>query len=178
VLVGGHGSTDRAVDRLGQTVDFPAYRAVTQMAARRFSSARSATHDCPKTITSTRAGATTRCRRADSPTSAGQPSKLRQSKYLNSCGAGHRKVSGDSANDGFKSFQCAAWLIAGIGPCTCQKGQLRSPVWSGIFRPADYFLRLAVVDRTTSRSTRLNRLIATELKKSSNSGLAPRTTQS
>ena len=145
VLVGGQWKyLYRAVDRLGQTVDFllTAHRDVA--AARRFFERAIDLHDVPEKITIDKSGANTAAVRglvADS----GLSIELRQSKYLNNVvEQDHRAVKRRTRPMmGFKSFWSAARIIAGIETMhMVKKGQLRCP--GGLaFSAADYFYSLA-----------------------------------
>jgi transposase-like protein len=146
VLVGGQWKyLYRAVDRLGQTVDFllTAHRDVE--AARRFFERAIGQHDVPEKITIDKSGANTAAVRgliADS----GLAIELRQSKYLNNLvEQDHRAIKRRIRPMlGFKSFQCAARLLAGIETMhMIKKGQMRCP--GGLaFSDADHFYSLAV----------------------------------
>jgi transposase-like protein len=145
VLVGGRWKyLYRAVDRLGQTVDFllTAHRDVA--AARRFFERAIDLHDVPASITIDRSGANTAAVRgviADS----GAAIELRQSKYLNNLvEQDHRAIKKRTRPMmGFKSFSSAAKIIAGIETMhMVKKGQLGCP--GGLaFTAADYFYSLA-----------------------------------
>jgi len=125
----------RAVDRLGQTVDFllTAHRDVA--AARRFFERAIDRHDVPEKITTDTSGANTAAVLglvADS----GAAIELRQSKYLNNLiEQDHRAIKRIVRPMlGFKDFDCARRLIAGIeimhmikkGQLDCPKGQTLS----------------------------------------------------
>jgi len=135
----------RAVDRLGHTVDFLLTARRDVAAARRFFERAIGQHDVPEKITIDKSGANTAAVRgliADS----GVTIELRQSKYLNNLAEqDHRSVKRRIRQMlGFKSFRCAARLIAGIEIMhMVKKGQLRCP--GGLaFSDADYFYTLAV----------------------------------
>jgi len=116
----------RAVDRLGQTVDFLLSARRDEAAARRFFERAMAQHDVPEKITVDKSGANTAAVRgliADS----GVTIELRQSKYLNNLvEQDHRAIKRRvRPMMGFKSFRCAASLIAGIELMhMIKKGQL------------------------------------------------------
>ena len=135
----------RAVDRLGQTVDFLLTARRDVAAARRFFEGAIGRHDLPEKITIDKSGANTAAVRgliADS----GVTIELRQSKYLNNLvEQDHRSVKRRiRPMMGFKSFHCAVRLIAGIETMhMIKKGQLRCP--GGLaFTHADHFYSLAV----------------------------------
>lgn len=117
----------RAVDRLGQTVDFllTAHRDVA--AARRFFERAIDLHDAPEKITIDKSGANTAAVQgliADS----GLPIELRQSKYLNNVvEQDHRAIKRRTRPMmGFKSFDSARKIIAGVETMhMVKKGQLR-----------------------------------------------------
>jgi transposase-like protein len=145
VLVGGQWKyLYRAVDKLGQTVDFllTAHRDVA--AARRFSERAIDLHDVPASITIDKSGANTAAVRgliADS----GAAIELPQSKYLNNIvEQDHRAIKRRTRPMmGFKSFWPAARIIAGIETMhMVKKGQLGCP-GALAFSPADYFYSLA-----------------------------------
>lgn len=141
VLVGGQWKyLYRAVDKLGQTVDFllSAHRDVA--AARRFFERAIDLHEVPASITIDKSGANTAAACgliADS----GAAIELRQSKYLNNIvEQDHRAIKRRTRPMmGFKSFRSAARIIAGIETMhMVKKGQLGCP--GGLaFSTADYF---------------------------------------
>ena len=145
VLVGGQWKyLYRAVDKLGQTVDFllSAHRDVA--AARRFFERAIDLHEVPASITIDKSGANTAAACgliADS----GAAIELRQAKYLNNIvEQDHRAIKRRTRPMmGFKSFRSAARIIAGIETMhMVKKGQLGCP--GGLaFSAADYFYRLA-----------------------------------
>ena len=135
----------RAVERLGQTVDFLLTARRDVAAARRFFERAIGQHDVPEKITIDKSGANTAAVRgliADS----GVTIELRQSKYLNNLvEQDHRSIKRRiRPMMGFKSFDCAARLIAGIETMhMVKKGQLRCP--GGLaFSDVDCFYSLAV----------------------------------
>ena len=134
----------RAVDRLGQTVDFLLTARRDEAAARRFLRRAMDMHDVPRAITIDKSGANTAAVRglvADSGVSI----ELRQSKYLNNLvEQDHRAIKRRVRPMlGFKTFATAASLIAGIEVMhMVNKGQLRCP--GGLaFSAADHFYSLA-----------------------------------
>jgi transposase-like protein len=145
VLVGGQWKyLYRAVDKLGQTVDFllTAHRDVT--AARRFFERAIELHDVPVSVTIDKSGANTAAVRGLIAES-GATIELRQSKYLNNIvEQDHRAIKRRTKPMmGFKSFRSATKIIAGIETMhMIKKGQLDCP--SGLsFSAADYFYGLA-----------------------------------
>jgi transposase-like protein len=135
----------RAVDRFGQTVDFLLTARRDESAARRFFERAIDQHEVPEKITIDKSGANTAAVRGLSADS-GLDIELRQSKYLNNVvEQDHRAIKRRVRPMlGFKSFSCAARLIAGIELMhMIKKGQLRCP--GGLaFSHADYFYSLAV----------------------------------
>ena len=135
----------RAVDRLGQTVDFllTAHRDVA--AARRFFARAIDRHDVPEKITIDKSGANTAAINglvADS----GAAIELRQSKYLNNLiEQDHRAIKRIVRPMlGFKDFDCARRLIAGIETMhMVKKGQLDGPRGQAL-SAADQFYSLAI----------------------------------
>jgi transposase-like protein len=145
VLVGGRWTyLYRAVDKLGQTVDFllTAHRDVA--AARRFFERAIDLHDVPEKITIDKSGANAAAARS-LITDSGVAIELRQSKYLNNVvEQDHRAVKRRvRPMMGFKSFWSAARLIAGIETMhMIRKGRLRCS--RGLaFTAADEFYSLA-----------------------------------
>jgi transposase-like protein len=127
VLVGGQWKyLYRAVDKLGQTVDFllAAHRDVA--AARRFFERAINLHDVPEKITIDKSGANTAAVRgliAD----GGVDIELRQCKYLNNIvEQDHRAIKRRTRPMmGFKSFGSAVKIIAGVETMhMIKKGQL------------------------------------------------------
>ena len=116
VLVGGQWKyLYRAVDKLGQTVDFLLTAHRDEAAARRFFQRAIELHDVPEKITIDKSGANTAAVRgliADS----GIAITLRQSKYLNNLvEQDHRAIKRRvRPMMGLKSFWSAAKIIAGI----------------------------------------------------------------
>ena len=135
----------RAVDRLGETVDFllTAHRDVA--AARRFFERAIDRHDVPEKITIDKSGANTAAVNglvADS----GVAIELRQSKYLNNLiEQDHRAIKRIVRPMlGLKDFNCARRLIAGIETMhMVKKGQLDCPEGQAL-SAADQFYSLAV----------------------------------
>jgi putative transposase len=119
----------RAVDRLGQTVDFLLTARRDVAAARRFFERAIDRHGVPEKITIDKSGANTaavHCLMADS----GVTIELRQSKYLNNLiEQDHRAIKRIVRPMlGFKDFHCARRLIAGIETMhMVKKGQLDCP---------------------------------------------------
>ena len=116
----------RAVDRLGQTVDFLLTAHRDMAAARRFFERAIERHDVPEKITIDKSGANTAAVNglvADS----GVAIELRQSKYLNNLiEQDHRAIKRIVRPMlGFKDFDCARRLISGIETMhMLKKGQL------------------------------------------------------
>ena len=116
----------RAVDRLGQTVDFLLTAKRDLAAARRFFERAIDLHDVPEKVTIDKSGANTAAvlrMVADS----GLDIELRQSKYLNNVvEQDHRAIKRRACPMmGFGSFATAAKLIAGIETMhAIKKGQL------------------------------------------------------
>ena len=134
----------RAVDKLGQSVDFLLTAKRDQAAARRFFERAIDLHGVPDKITIDKSGANTAAVRglvADSSADI----ELRQSKYLNNIvEQDHRAIKRRvRPMMGFKTFASAAKIIAGIETMhAIKKGQLRCP--GGLaFSAADYFYSLA-----------------------------------
>jgi len=119
----------RAVDRLGQTVDFLLTAQRDMAAARRFFERAIGLHDVPEKITIDKSGANTAAVRAlidDRGASIG----LRQSKYLNNLvEQDHRAIKRRVRPMlGFKSFRSATKILAGIETMhMIKKGQLACP---------------------------------------------------
>ncbi|HEX4510527.1 MAG TPA: IS6 family transposase, partial [Burkholderiaceae bacterium] len=134
----------RAVDRLGDSVDFLLTARRDVAAARRFFERAVDLHGVPESITIDKSGANTAAVRGLNADS-GLEIVLRQSKYLNNVvEQDHRAVKRRvRPMMGFKSFGSAARLIAGIETMhMVRKGQLRCH--KGLaFTPADQFYSLA-----------------------------------
>ena len=134
----------RAVDKLGQTVDFLLSAHRDEAAARRFFERAIDLHDVPEKITIDKSGANTAAVRgliADS----GAAVELRQSKYLNNLvEQDHRAIKRRTRPmPGFKSFRSAVKIIAGIETMhMVKKGQLGCP-GSLAITDADHFYSLA-----------------------------------
>ena len=105
----------RAVDRLGQTVDFLLTARRDCAAARRFVERAMNLHDVPEKVTIDKSGANTAGVHG-MVTDRGLAIELRQSKYLNSLvEQDHRAIKHRTRPIlGFKDFHCAAKIIAGI----------------------------------------------------------------
>jgi transposase-like protein len=145
VLVGGQWKyLYRAVDKLGQTVDFLLTARRDLAAACRFFEQAIDLHDVPVKITIDKSGANTAAVRsliADS----GVPIELRQSKYLNNLvEQDHRAIKRRTRPMmGFKSFWSARRIIAGIETMhMINKGQMLCPKGQPI-SAADQFYSLA-----------------------------------
>lgn len=122
VLVGGQWKyLYRAVDKLGQTVDF------LLTAQRGASSSAIDLHDVPASITIDKSGANTAAVRG-LVAESGAAIELRQSKYLNNVGEqDHRAIKRRTRPMmGFKSFLSATKIIVGIETMH-MKGQLGCP---------------------------------------------------
>ena len=134
----------RAVDRLGQTVDFLLTARRDVAAARRFFERAIDLHDAPEKVTIDKSGANTAAVNgliADS----GLPIELRQSKYLNNVvEQDHRAIKRRTRPMmGFKSFNSARKLIAGIETMhMIKKGQLGCSTGLAV-SDADRFYSLA-----------------------------------
>lgn len=118
----------------------------------------------PEKITIDKSGANTAAVRGLIAES-GAPIDLRQSKYLNNLvEQDHRSVKRRIRPMlGFKSFRCAARLIAGIETMhMVKKGQLRCPGGLAFFRCRLLLQPRRPLTRTTPASTRPDRLTATE----------------
>jgi putative transposase len=119
----------RAVDRLGQTVDFLPTAKRDVATARRFFERAIDLHGLPEKITIDKRGANTAAVHgliADS----GVPIELRQPKYLNNLVEQDRRAIKRRTRPmlGFKDFHCAAKVIAGIEVMhMIRKGQLAGP---------------------------------------------------
>jgi len=130
ILVGGQWKyLYRAVDRLGQTVDFLLTARRDVAAARRFFERAISLHDAPEKITIDKSGANTAAVRG-LVEDGGLPIQLRQSKYLNNIvEQDHRAIKRRvRPMMGFKSFWSARRMIAGIETMhMIAKGQMRRP---------------------------------------------------
>jgi transposase-like protein len=145
VLVGGQWRyLYRAVDKVGQTVDFllTAHRDVA--AARRSFERAIDLHDVPEKITIDKSGANTAAVLA-LVADSGVDIELRQCKHLNNIVEQDRRATKRRTRPmmGFKSFGSAVKIIAGVEAMhMVKKGQLGCP--GGLaFSAADYFYSLA-----------------------------------
>lgn len=135
----------RALDKLGNAVDFLLAAKRDEAAARRFFEQAIDLHDVPKTITIDKSRANTAAvlgLQADS----GLNIELRQSKYLNNfIEQDHRAIKRRTRPMmGFKSFGTATKLIAGIETLhMIRKGQLRCPAGRAV-TAAEQFYSLAM----------------------------------
>ena len=133
----------RAVDRLGQTVDFLLTAKRDEAVARRFFERAIDLHDMPDEITIDKSGANTAAVRgliADSGVSI----ELRQSKYLNDLVEQDDRAIKRRTRPmlGFKDFHCAAKIIAGIEVMhMIRKGQWAGPEGQ-VMSAAELFYRL------------------------------------
>ena len=119
----------RAVDRLGQTVDFLLTAQRDMAAARRFFERAIGLHDVPEKITIDKSGANTAAVRALID-DRGASIELRQSKYLNNLVEQDHRVIKRRVRSmlGFKSFRSATKILAGIETMhMIKKGQLACP---------------------------------------------------
>jgi transposase-like protein len=134
----------RAVDRVGDTVDFLLSAKRDLAAARRFLARAIDLHDFPEKITIDKSGANTAA--IDSIIAdTGVTLMRRQSKHLNNIvEQDHRAVKRITRPMlGFKSFWCAARIIAGIETVhMIKKGQLYRPQGKPL-SAADQFYSLA-----------------------------------
>lgn len=140
----GSGSICRAVDKLGQTVDFLLTAKRDLAAARRFFDRTIALHDMPHKITIDNSGANTAAVQSLIG-DFGTDIELRQSKYLNNLvEQDHRAIKRRVRPMlGFKSFWSARRLIAGIETIhMIHKGQLDCPDGQTM-SAADQFYSLA-----------------------------------
>jgi transposase-like protein len=134
----------RAVDRLGQTVDFLLTAQRDMAAARRFFERAIGLHDVPEKITIDKSGANTAAVRALID-DRGASIELRQSKYLNNLvEQDHRAIKRRVRPMlGFKSFRWATKVLAGIETMhMIKKGQLACPDGQ-VMSAADQFYSLA-----------------------------------
>ena len=116
----------RAVDRLGQTVDFLLTARRDEAAARRFFAQAIDAHDAPEKVTIDKSGANTAAVQS-LVADTGRDIALRQSKYVNNLvEQDHRAIKRRTRPMmGFGSFHTAARLIAGIETMhAITKGQL------------------------------------------------------
>ena len=133
----------RAVDKLGQTVDFLLTALRDVAAARRFFERALDLHDVPASITIDKRGANTAAVRGLIDES-GAAIELGQSKYLNNLvEQDHRAIKRRTRPMmGFKSFRSAVRIIAGIETMhMVKKGQFGCLGGLAI-SPADYFYSL------------------------------------
>ena len=142
VLVGGQWKyLYRAVDRLGQTVDFLLTAHRDLAAARRFFEQAFDLHGDPEKITIDKSGANTAAVKsliADT----GLDIELRQSKYLNNLiEQDHRAIKQRvRPMMGFKTFRSSVRLIAGIETMhMIRKGQLRCPDGLAVSAADDFY---------------------------------------
>jgi transposase-like protein len=146
IRVGGHWKyLYRAVDSLGQTVDFLLTAKRDNAAARRFFERAIARHGVPEKITIDKSAANTAAVH-DLIDDAGQSIELRQSKYLNNLvEQDHRAIKRRTRPMlGFKDFQSAAKIISGIETMhMIRKGQLDCPEGQPM-SASDQFYSLAV----------------------------------
>jgi putative transposase len=145
IKVAGHWKyLYRAVDRDGDTIDFLLTAKRDLAAARRFLERAINLHDLPEKITIDKSGANTAA--IDSVIAdAGVDILRRQAKYLNNIvEQDHRAVKRITRPMlGFKSFRCAARIIAGIETVhMIKKGQMRCPDGQTM-SAADQFYSLA-----------------------------------
>ena len=136
----------RAVDKLGHTVDFLLTAKRDVAAARRFFERAIDRHDVPESITIDKSGANTAAVKGLVGNS-GVAIELRQSKYLNNLvEQDHRAIKRIVRPMlGFKDFDCARRLIAGIetmhmvkkGSSTAPKAKPCPPLTSSTHSPSD-----------------------------------------
>lgn len=135
----------RAVDRLGQTVDFLLTARRDEAAARRFFERAISLHDLPEKITIDKSGANTAAVKGLIEDS-GLHIELRQSKYLNNIvEQDHRAIKRRLRPMlGLKTFHTARRLIAGIETMhMIAKGQMNCPKGASV-SAAEQFYSLAV----------------------------------
>ena len=135
----------RAVDRMGQTVDFLLTARRDEAAARRFFEQAINQHDVPEKITIDKSGANTAAVRGLLEDS-GLAIELRQSKYQNNIvEQDHRAIKRRvRPMMGFKTFHTARRLITGIETMhMIRKGQMNGPKGSTA-SPAQQFYSLAI----------------------------------
>lgn len=142
ILVGGQWKyLYRAVDRMGQTVDFLLTARRDEAAARRFFEQAINLHDVPEKITIDKSGANTAAVRGLIEDS-GLDMKLRQSKYLNNIvEQEHRAVKRRvRPMMGLKSFWTARRILAGIETMhMIRKGQMSCPKGSHTSAPQEFY---------------------------------------
>jgi putative transposase len=134
----------RAVDRLGQTVDFLLTAKRDLAAARRFFERAIDLNDVPEKITIDKSGANTAAVRG-LISDSGIAIELRQSKYLNNLvEQDHRAIKRRTRPmPGFKDFHCATKIIAGIETMhMIRKGQWAAPEGQ-VMSAAELFYSLA-----------------------------------
>jgi len=134
----------RAVDRLGQTVDFLLTAKRDLAAARRFFERAIDLNDVPEKITIDKSGANTAAVRG-LISDSGIAIELRQSKYLNNLvEQDHRAIKRRTRPMlGFKDFHCATKIIAGIETMhMIRKGQWAGPEGQ-VMSAAELFYSLA-----------------------------------
>jgi len=147
ILVGGRWKyLYRAVDRMGQTVDFLLTARRDEEAARRFFERAINLHDVPEKITIDKSGANTAAVKGLIDDS-GLEIELRQSKYLNNIvEQDHRAIKRRvRPMMGFKSFWAARRILAGIETMhMIRKGQIGCPKGSVTLPAAQQFYSLAI----------------------------------
>ena len=134
----------RAVDRLGQTVDFLLTARRDEASARRFFERAISLHDLPEKITIDKSGANTAAVKGLIEDS-GLHIELRQSKYLNNIvEQDHRAIKRRLRPMlGLKTFHTARRLIAGIETThMIAKGQMNCPKGASV-SAAEQFYSLA-----------------------------------
>jgi putative transposase len=145
VRVGGHWKyLYRAVDKLGQTVDFLLTAKRDGPAARRFFEKAIDQHDVPESITIDKSGANTAAVHS-LINDSGVAIELRQSKYLNNLvEQDHRAIKRRiRPMMGFKSFDSARKIIAGVELMhMIKKGQWAGPEGQ-VMSAAELFYSLA-----------------------------------
>jgi putative transposase len=135
----------RVVDKMGQTMDFLLTAHRDLAAARRFFERAIDRHDVPEKITIDKRGANTAAVNT-MVADGGVAIELRQSKYLNNLiEQDHRAIKRILRPMlGFKDFDCARRLIAGIETMhMIKKGQLDAPEGKAL-SVADQFYSLAI----------------------------------
>jgi putative transposase len=105
----------RAVDKAGNTVDFPRRAHRDKAAARRYFKKAIAQNAAPETVTMDKSGANLAALRAIN-TERETPMKVRQVKYLNNIvdigPSGHQTPN--QTNDGLQGFRCARIILSGV----------------------------------------------------------------